>query len=79
VGVMRKGELIALGTPDELKASVGKYVVEYTGAEGRLMQEIKSTKDEAYQEAKRHNNGSVSIRKSNLEDVFINLTGERIE
>ncbi|HOP63378.1 MAG TPA: ATP-binding cassette domain-containing protein [Spirochaetota bacterium] len=79
VGVMRKGELIALGTPAELKASVGEYVVEYTGAEGRLMQEIKCTKDEAYSEAKKHNGIGVSIRRSNLEDVFIKLTGERIE
>lgn len=78
VAIMSRGSLIALDTPKGLCSSVGGYAIEYTGEQGRLVTEIKSTREEAYSTARRKNNG-VSIRKSNLEDVFIKLTGERIE
>ncbi len=78
VGILDKGSLIALGTPDELKATVGEYIVEFVNDEGKLIQQICKDREEA-------NNlvlctdCEVTIRKSNLEDVFIKLTGERIE
>lgn len=78
VAIMSRGSLIALDTPGGLRSSVGKFAVEYTGEQGKLMTEIKSTREDAYRSARKKNNG-VSIRKSNLEDVFIKLTGERIE
>jgi ABC-2 type transport system ATP-binding protein len=78
VGILSKGSLIALGTPNELKAMVGEYIVESVDHEGRLLQHICKTRDEANQVA-RNIDYQVIIRKSNLEDVFIWLTGERIE
>jgi ABC-2 type transport system ATP-binding protein len=78
VGILAKGRLIALDTPQSLKAIVGEYVVEFIDAEGKLRQQICRTPEEAHELAKRRENG-VTIRKTNLEDVFIRLTGERIE
>ena len=78
VGILDKGSLIALGTPEELEATVGEYIVEFVNDEGKLIQQICKDREEA-------NNlvlctdCEVTIRKSNLEDVFIKLTGERIE
>lgn len=78
VGILSKGSLIALDTPDHLKATVGEYVVEYVNAEGRLVQTMFKDRDEAHAAGQCRECG-FTIRKSNLEDVFIKLTGERIE
>jgi ABC-2 type transport system ATP-binding protein len=78
VGILAKGALIALDTPQSLKSSVGEYVVEYIDPEGKLIPRICKSREDAHDLAKDKNN-SVTVRKSNLEDVFIKLTGERIE
>ncbi|MCX7723615.1 MAG: ATP-binding cassette domain-containing protein [Thermodesulfovibrio sp.] len=78
VGILSHGRLIALGSPSELKKDVGEYVVEFTDKDGRLISEICHSKEEAYEIAKQRSDG-VMIRKSNLEDVFVKLTGERIK
>ena len=78
VCILFKGRLIALDTPGNLKSSVGEYIVEFIDAEGRLVQDICKSRDEAHEIAKQKKS-SVTIRKSNLEDVFIQLTGGRIE
>ncbi|GAB5047404.1 ABC transporter ATP-binding protein [Thermodesulfovibrio sp. TK110] len=78
VGILSHGKLIALGSPSELKKDVGEYVVEFTDKDGRLLSEICHSREEAYEIAKQRSNGVV-IRKSNLEDVFVKLTGERIK
>lgn len=78
VGILSKGSLIAVGSPSELRATLGEYIVESVDQEGRLLQHICRTRDEANQIAG-NVEGQVVIRKSNLEDVFITLTGERIE
>ncbi len=78
VGILSKGKLIALESPDNLKSCIGEYVVEFIDTNGKLVQEICRNREEAHEIAKGKNN-NVTIRKSNLEDVFIKLTGERIE
>lgn len=78
VGILSKGRLIALDAPDNLKAEVGEYVVEYLDKEGGLIQHICRSRDEADELARSIEN-AVTIRRANLEDVFIKLTGERIE
>lgn len=78
VGILSKGRLIALDTPENLKAQVGEYVVEYIGEEGQLVQHVCRSRDEADEKAKPVET-AVTIRRANLEDVFIKLTGERIE
>lgn len=78
VGIMSRGGLIALDTPGNLKSSVGEYIVELINAEGKLQQQICQSRDDANKIAAGYS-GNVIIRKTNLEDVFIQLTGERIE
>ena len=78
VGILSRGRLIALDAPRNLKAIVGEYVVEFINPEGKLLQQICRNPEEAHELAKQRENG-VTIRKTNLEDVFIKLTGERIE
>ena len=78
VGILSRGRLIALDTPKNLKAMVGEYVVEFSKKDGSIEWMICKDREEAHKVAMGINN-SVTIRKSNLEDVFIKLTGERIE
>ena len=78
VGILSKGSLIALDTPGNLKAQVGEYIVEHVNGEGKMIQQIRKSHDEAHSVARKLENG-VTVRKTNLEDVFIKLTGERIE
>ncbi len=77
VGILSRGRLIALDTPKNLKAMVGEYVVEFSRKDGSIEWVICKDREEAHKVAMGINN-SVTIRKSNLEDVFIKLTGERI-
>jgi len=77
VGIMRAGEIIALDTPATLKAQVGVYVLECYGthaAPGSFFR----TRDEALDAGKALGCDLV-VRDATLEDVFIKLTGERIE
>jgi ABC-2 type transport system ATP-binding protein len=78
VGILRKGRLIAVDTPDNLKNCVGEYIVEHIDPDGRMVQQTCRSRHEAHEIA-RTISGSVTVRKTNLEDVFIKLTGERIE
>lgn len=76
VGILNKGRLIAQGAPGELIAGVGGYVVESLD-NGRRQYALVRTKDEAHALAQGDHVGIV-IRRTNLEDVFIQLTGERL-
>lgn len=76
VGILSHGKLVALDTPEALKQEVGGVVVEW-GEDHIRKYALCKDKEEAYLLAK-EKNGQVVIRKSNLEDVFIQLTGERI-
>lgn len=77
VGILNQGRLIALDTPAALVQLVGRYVVE-SRDNARQPYTIAHTKNEAYALARSHP-GDVTIRQSNLEDVFIQLTGERLQ
>lgn len=76
VAILEKGSLITLGTPQALCQRVGSYVVEWSIEQGRQTQFFKS-REEAAAFA-----GSImttaTIRSSNLEDVFVELTGKRV-
>jgi ABC-2 type transport system ATP-binding protein len=76
VGVLNRGRLIALDTPRALVARVGGYVVETLNT-GRRQYLLVRDKEEAYVRAQTEPAG-VIIRQTNLEDVFIQLTGERL-
>jgi ABC-2 type transport system ATP-binding protein len=78
VGILSSGNMIALDTPRNLKACIGEYVVEFVDGTGKLVQHICGDREQAYEIA-REIEAAVTVRSSNLEDVFIKLTGERIE
>lgn len=78
IGVLRKGKLIALDTSAALKEMVGPYVVDQIDDSGRLIQRTAHSREEAHELTRGLENGC-TVRKTNLEDVFVKLTGERIE
>lgn len=76
VGIIDRGELIALGTPQELKARLGAFCVEFLAGEGTRRVFFNTR-----QEAKAHAStltGDVTVRRTNLEDVFVEFTGREI-
>lgn len=78
VGVLRKGKLIALDTPAALKETVGPFVVDQITDDGKLVQHTARSREDAVDLARTLENGC-TVRRTNLEDVFVKLTGERIE
>jgi ABC-2 type transport system ATP-binding protein len=76
VGILRKGQLIALDSPRGLKREVGEYTVESQERNGCDISFFK-TREAAVEHAGRLQE-DVSIRQTNLEDVFLSLTGEKI-
>ena len=78
VGVMSKGKMVALDTVPKLKRLVGEYVVDAITDQGKLEQHICRDRREADAIASRLQ-GRLTIRRSSLEDVFVKLTGTRIQ
>ena len=78
VAILAKGAPIALDTPTHLKESVGLYVVEFTHKDRKHGQRFFHDRNEAHAFMKEQE-GTSTIRATNLENVFIKLTGERIE
>ena len=78
IGIVAAGRMIALDTPENLKKTIGEYVIDYPDKDGNQIQVICRTREEAHEKARALANG-ITIRRSNLEDVFIKLTGEKIE
>lgn len=75
VAIMNRGELVALDTPGALCERLGRFTVEWDGEEGRGYRFFQEKKDaSAFAESL---SGSLRIRPTNLEDVFIELTGRR--
>jgi len=76
VGILRKGELIALDSPNGLKRDLGEYAVECQNRNGCDVRFFKERREAvAYAGSL---NQDLMIRQTNLEDVFLNLTGEKI-
>lgn len=79
VGIINKGKMIAEGTPEELKARVGKITMVVTDTQGNETQTYYDDR-EAAKKASLEVGGdcNISIRETNLEDVFLELTGGKI-
>lgn len=78
VGILSRGRLLTVDTPSALKQAVGEYVVETQSRSGKLNRNICASRQEAMAIAGKSGNGAV-VRHVNLEDAFINFTGETIE
>lgn len=77
VGLINGGNLVELDSPQNLIQKVGKFAVEYF-INGETKVEFFETREKAVEYAASLN-GSVNIRPSNLEDVFLKLTNRRVE
>ena len=77
VGLIDKGKLIKLDTPENLIEEVGKITVEYF-SDGETHEVFFKSREEANVYASELK-GDVRIRPSNLEDVFLKVTNRRVE
>jgi ABC-2 type transport system ATP-binding protein len=77
VAIMRQGKIITLGAPSDLKALVGRYVLECLGRHDLPRHFLKSREDAL--ETGKGMGCDIVVRDVTLEDVFIELTGERID
>jgi ABC-2 type transport system ATP-binding protein len=77
VAIMRAGKIITLGAPADLKALVGRYVLECLGRHD-LPRHFLMSREDALETGKGMG-CDIVVRDVTLEDVFIELTGERID
>lgn len=76
VAILNKGSLIKLDTPKALCEQIGKYVVEWDSEESREYKFFNSCKECA--DFAGTLDVATTIRHSNLEDVFVELTGRTV-
>lgn len=76
VAILNKGKLIKMDTPSQLCRQLGNYVVEWDGENSREYKFF-NTRHEAVQFASAIETNT-TIRRSNLEDVFVELTGRTV-
>ena len=73
VGIVDYGKLIALGSPKELKRNIGDYCVEFLKEFG-VERHFFASRQDARNFAAGQECDTV-VRRTNLEDVFVELTG----
>jgi ABC-2 type transport system ATP-binding protein len=80
VGIVNQGRLIALGSPSELRQKVGLVTVEILVDGSSTQYEHFSDRETAnrYLQNLSSDHKTIIIRDSNLEDVFVKLTGKRV-
>lgn len=76
VAILEKGRLIALDSPGALCCRLGEYAVEWVENEGVRTQFFTSRKSAA--EFASELASETTIRRTNLEDVFVELTGRKV-
>jgi ABC-2 type transport system ATP-binding protein len=76
VAVMEKGKLITCDTPGALRKKLGTYAVEWVGSDG-LKTRFFTERPEALAFIEELD-GNTTIRDTNLEDVFVELTGRKV-
>ena len=76
VAILNKGSLIKLDAPKALCEQIGSYVVEWDSEESREYKFFNSRKEGADFAATL--DVATTIRHSNLEDVFVELTGRKV-
>jgi ABC-2 type transport system ATP-binding protein len=76
VAILDKGNLIALDSPAELCQRMGAYVVEWVPEDTRETRFFHSREEASVFAGQL--NVTTTIRRSNLEDVFVELTGRKV-
>ncbi|RME69353.1 MAG: ABC transporter ATP-binding protein [Nitrospirae bacterium] len=77
VMIINEGRIIADDSPEALKKDLGRYVLEVFHEEG-IEERIFNSKEDAL-EVLRTCEETCKVREVTLEDVFLNLTGRRID
>lgn len=80
VGIIHLGQLIALGNPLELRRKIGLYTVVTATENGNMFYKYFPEREIAteYIKGLPSNIKAILVRESNLEDVFIELTGRGV-
>jgi ABC-2 type transport system ATP-binding protein len=79
VGIIDCGKLIALGTPKDLRDSIGSTTVEYYGEDHRTHYRYFKTRSEANDfTSTLEETETVLIRNTSLEDCFVEITGKTV-
>lgn len=78
VAVINHGKIVIEGTPQELCTQIGRIVVEYCDADGVQKCRYFPERAQAKDFADSLDGDDVLVRKTNLEDVFLELTGRNI-
>jgi ABC-2 type transport system ATP-binding protein len=76
VALLDRGKIIAKGSPAELKRGLGTYVLEVF-KDGKTHCSFYNSEDEALNHA-REIGDELTVRKSNLEDLFLKLTNHGV-
>ena len=79
VAIIDHGKLIAIGTVDELRDMIGRISVETTWDDGRRRKEYFPSIQEAKEFSQTLGDKLFNIRRTSLEDVFLELTGGDIQ
>lgn len=77
VGFIHRGKLVAEGGPAEIMAGLGQWAVDRFG-ESEIATRYFPSRDEALRHM-RHNEGQFALRRVNLEDAFLALTGRKVQ
>ena len=77
VGIIDRGKIIALDNPQNLIENTGKIAVEYM-EEGKTVYQYFSGMKEAQEFVAKKELDDATVRKTNLEDVFVELTGKSV-
>ncbi len=77
VAILNKGKLAALDTPENFKEKLGKFTVEWDGTENREYRFFGEKEQAARFAGEQEADGGILIRPTNLEDVFIEISGNK--
>ena len=79
VSIINHGNIIAEDTPAELSKRLGSFTVEYYGTDRKTQYRYFNSKEEADSFSKTlDDTNTVLLRRTNLSDVFVELTGNQI-
>lgn len=79
VSFIDKGKIIAEGSPEELAAKIGVATVEYFGPDRKTQYRYFPSRAEAEAFSKTFDESyTVTVRRTNLEDAFVEMTGNKI-
>ncbi len=76
IAIINHGKLVAIGTVDELRDMIGKVAVDTTDDNGKRMVRYFDTREAAKDFSSTLGERMFNLRKTTLEDVFLEITGE---